>query len=220
MFTGIIEGPGCVEAIRPAGEGKRIAVSADFSLKGTRVGDSISVNGACLTAVSIAGNRFEADLSPETLERTTFGSVRTGERVNLERAMRLSDRLDGHLVSGHIDGIGRISAKTPSANAILITIAVPAELARYTIEKGSVAADGISLTINRRDAESFSISIIPLTARATTIGAKKVGDPVNIENDMVGKYIEHFLRERGVEEKRASGRSGIDMKFLAESGFL
>ena len=149
MFTGIIEGMGSITAIRSVGQARRLAITADYGLEGTRVGDSIAVSGACLTAVMISGKRFEADVSPETIDRTTFGAARAGERVNLERALRFSDRLDGHLVSGHIDGIGIIKAIGTKANATILTIGVDASLSRYMIEKGSVAVDGISLTINR-----------------------------------------------------------------------
>ena len=148
MFTGIVEGFGVIRAIQPAGEGRRMTVAPDFSLDQTRVGDSIAVNGACLTAVRIDRNSFDADVSPETVAKTTFKAAKVGDRVNLERALRLSDRIDGHLVSGHIDGIGTFIKRTPDANAVRITIAVSEALTRFMITKGSVAVDGVSLTIN------------------------------------------------------------------------
>jgi riboflavin synthase len=221
MFTGIIEGLGTITAIHPSGQGSRIAITSDFDLTGTRIGDSISVNGACLTAVILHGRRFSVDASPETLMRSVLGRIKLGERVNLERALRLSDRLDGHLVSGHVDGIGTLSKREPLANAIVITFSVAQSLARYMIEKGSVAVDGTSLTINRCDNTTFEVSIIPHTAGLTTIGLKKVGDAVNIEVDMIGKYVERFVTNRGSGDRRAGeSGGGIDMALLAKSGFI
>jgi riboflavin synthase len=221
MFTGIIEGLGTIKAIQPAEQGKRFTVEADFVLDQTKIGDSIAVSGACLTAVAVEGKRFAVDVSPETLTKTTFGKAGIGERVNLERALRLSDRLDGHLVSGHIDGTGIIKQKTSAGNAIVVTLGVPEPLARYMIIKGSVAVDGISLTINTCDRDSFEVSIIPHTAKATTIGFKNVGSVVNIETDMIGKYVERFMTEsRHPEGKKDTGESSIDKEFLAKTGFI
>lgn len=221
MFTGIIEGLGTISAIRPEGQGKRLTVETDFMLDQTKVGDSVAVNGACLTVVKIDGNRFETDLSPETLGISTFAKAKLGERVNLERAMRLSDRLDGHLVSGHIDGIGIIKKREKLGNAIRLTIEVPAALSRYMIQKGSVAVDGVSLTINACEAGRFSVQIIPHTAGVTTIGTKQNGDPVNIETDLIGKYVERFLRgESAPNGDKTHEPSGIDREFLVKSGFL
>jgi len=221
MFTGIIEGLGTISAIHPSGQGSRISIASDFDLTGTRIGDSIAVNGACLTAVTLQGNRFTVDVSPETLKRSVLGNIKLGERVNLERALRLSDRLDGHLVSGHIDGIGTLRERKTVANAIVITFGVGQPLSRYMIEKGSVAVDGTSLTINRCDSTTFEVSIIPHTAGLTTIGLKKVGDAVNIETDMIGKYVERFVLNREPSGRR-SGKSdgGVDMAMLAKSGFI
>ncbi len=221
MFTGIIEGLGNIAAIRSSGQGKRVTIEADFSLDQTKIGDSISVSGACLTAVKIEGQRFEVDVSPETLNTTTFDKAKVGDRVNLERAMRFSDRIDGHLVAGHIDGTGIVKQRETLGNAIIVTIEVAESLTRYMIAKGSVAVDGISLTINSCDAKSFSISIIPHTAILTTIGFKNRGDCVNIETDMIGKYVERFLT--GVShtgKDQASERSAIDQEFLIKTGFI
>jgi riboflavin synthase len=218
MFTGIIEGLGAVTAIRSAGSGKRLAVAADFDLSGTRVGDSISVSGACLTAVAIAGRHFEVDVSPETLARTTLGSIRVGERVNLERALRLSDRIDGHLVSGHTDGTGTIHAREAAGNAVIVTVSVAEALTRYMIFKGSVAVDGVSLTINRLDPDRFSVSIIPHTAALTTIGFKQTGERVNIEVDLIGKYVEKFLTNQ--PGRSATPLSGVSMELLAKKGYI
>ena len=221
MFTGIIEGPGVISAIRSAGQGKRLAIEADFDLDQTKIGDSLCVSGACLTAVKIDGRHFEVDVSPETLQMTTFGQARVGQRVNIERALRLSDRIDGHLVSGHIDGIGKIRHRETRGNAIIVTIDVAASLAKYMISKGSVAVDGISLTINTCEPDRFSVSIIPLTAKWTTIGFKKSGDSVNIETDMLGKYVERFLNPKpGPPKKEAEKPSAIDEAYLLKTGFI
>ncbi len=221
MFTGIIEGLGTISAIHPSGQGSRISIVSDFDLTGTRIGDSIAVNGACLTAVSLQASRFSVDVSPETLKRSVLGRIKLGERVNLERALRLSDRLDGHLVSGHIDGMGTLRERKTLANAIIITFGVGQSLSRYMIEKGSVAVDGTSLTINRCDSSTFEVSIIPHTAGLTTVGFKKVGDAVNIETDMIGKYVERFVLNREpVDRKPGPSDGGIDMAMLAKSGFI
>ena len=221
MFTGIIEGLGTIGAVRPAGQGKRLTIEADYALDQTKIGDSIAVNGACLTVVKINRSTFEVDLSPETLAISTFGKAKQGDRLNLERAMRLSDRIDGHLVLGHIDGIGIIEQQEKLGNAIGVTIAVPAAVSRYMIHKGSVAVDGISLTINTLAPESFTVSIIPHTGRLTTIGMKQKGQPVNIETDMIGKYVERFVQGESMPDSEKTTTSpGIDMEFLAKSGFL
>ena len=220
MFTGIIEGLGTIREIRSTGPGKRLSVDADFDLDQTKIGDSISVNGACLTVVMIKGLRFQVDMSPETLARTTFGRAKIGARVNLERALRLSDRLDGHLVSGHIDGIGTVKLKEKIGNAIIITIEVPETLSYYMIKKGSVAVDGISLTINNCGRNGFDVSIIPHTAELTTLSFINAGDLVNIETDMIGKYVERFVRRsHDVDNSKKTGKS-VDMQFLAKTGFI
>lgn len=221
MFTGIIEGLGRIAAIRSSGQGSRVAIEADFSLDQTKIGDSISVSGACLTAVTIQGRRFEVDVSPETLETTIFDQAKVGDPVNLERAMRFSDRIDGHLVSGHIDGTGTVKQRQMVGNAIIVTVEAGASLTRYMIAKGSVAVDGISLTINHCDAGTFSVSIIPHTAQLTTVGLKNRGDRVNIETDMIGKYVERFLA--GVSQSggdRIVKRSTVDQAYLVKTGFI
>ena len=221
MFTGIIEGLGSITGIRSSGQGKRLTVEADFSLDQTKIGDSISVSGACLTAVKIDGKRFEVDVSPETLQTTIFGEAKIGERLNIERAMRLSDRIDGHLVSGHIDGTGIIKQRESLSNAVIITIEIDPSLTRYMVTKGSVAMDGVSLTINTCETDHFSVSIIPHTAKLTTIGFKNKGDRVNIETDMIGKYVERFM---GAIPGRGKGNSSkqavIDHAYLVKTGFI
>ncbi len=218
MFTGIIEAIGTIDAVRTSGDGMRLAVRSDIDLNGTHIGDSIAVNGACLTVVSLQGARFEADVSPETAARTTFGRCRIGQRVNLERALRLSERLDGHIVSGHVDGLGVMNHRETRDNAVIVTFGVPEPLLRYMIEKGSVAIDGVSLTINALLPGQIQVSLIPHTARMTTIGFKREGDPVNIECDMIGKYVERFLT--GKPKQAHVEPSRIDRAFLEKTGFL
>jgi riboflavin synthase len=221
MFTGIIEGLGNIAGIRSSGQGNRVTIEADFALDQTKIGDSISVSGACLTAVKIENRRFEVDVSPETLKTTIFEQAKVGDRVNLERAMRFSDRIDGHLVSGHIDGTGIVKQRETLGNAIILTIEVGEPLTRYMIAKGSVAVDGVSLTINGCDAGSFSISVIPHTAQLTTIGFKKRGDRVNIETDMIGKYVERFLSGGSQAGKDlVAKQSTIDQAYLIKTGFI
>ncbi len=219
MFTGIIEGLGTLKTISPNGQGKKLIIEADFSLKEVKIGDSIAVNGACLTAVNISQNIFEVDVAPETVSKTSLSMATIGHRLNLERALCFSDRIDGHLVSGHIDGTGVIKSKTVLSNAVVVTINISNDLSYYMIEKGSVAVDGISLTINSCGGDFFEVSIIPHTAKLTTIGFKTVGDIVNIETDMIGKYVKQFLtKNRDKEENKK--KSNIDLNFLIKSGFL
>jgi len=205
-----------VASVRSSGRGKRLGITSGFPLAGTKIGDSIAVNGACLTAVILDGSRFEVDLSPETVHTTTLGKVKTGQSVNIERALRLSDRLDGHLVSGHVDCVGTIRSLKNLGNVILITISVPVALTRYMIQKGSVAVDGVSLTINDRRSDAFDVSIIPHTAKLTTVGLKRPGDAVNIETDLVGKYIERFVTQPA--STAGHDKPGIE-ELLARSGF-
>ena len=213
MFSGIVACTGRISHIAANQEGLRLTVRAHaLDPSDVALGDSIAVSGACLTAVTLDGKNFTTDVSPETVSRTTFAKAVVGERVNLERALRLSDRLDGHLVSGHIDGMGVIRNRKTLDNAIIVTIGVPESLSRYMIPKGSVAIDGISLTINRLDKDSFDVSIIPHTAKLTTISFKKVGDSVNIETDMIGKYVERFVS--------GNKQSGVTMELLVKNGFL
>ena len=220
MFTGIIEGLGTISKITPAGQGKQFVVNADFVLDQTKIGDSIAVSGACLTVVMIEKDRFHVDVSPETLAKTTLGKAKVGHRVNLERALRLSDRIGGHLVAGHVDGLGSIRQKRRMGNSVVITIDVPESITRYMIKKGSVAVDGISLTINDFSRDRFEVSIIPHTAKMTTIDMSKIGDLVNIETDMIGKYVERFVLEKKSSNKEEKTADSVNIQFLAETGFL
>ena len=219
MFTGIIEGLGSIVGIRPSGLGRRLTVDTDFDLGDTKIGDSLSVSGACLTVVIVEARRFQADVSPETLDRTTFKKIKVGDRVNIERALMLNGRLDGHLVSGHVDCIGTVRGRKPVGNATIITIEVPPFLSPYIIEKGSIAVDGISLTVNHCTRTHFDVSIIPHTGILTTIVHKQVGEQVNIETDMIGKYVERVLSHYQNNTKETN-ESSIGMDLLAKTGFL
>ncbi|HPZ43438.1 MAG TPA: riboflavin synthase [Bacillota bacterium] len=216
MFTGIVEELGLVRAVRSGAESARLIIEAKKVLEDIKLGDSIAVNGVCLTAVSIGAGVWAADVMVETLKKSNLGALKAGDRVNLERALRLSDRLGGHLVSGHIDGVGMITKLEKRDIATLMTIRAPAEVMRYIIRKGSVAIDGVSLTVVDFNPETFQVSLIPHTAHLTTLGFKGEGDTVNLEGDLIGKYVEKLLSLRG-EGRR---ESKIDMGFLAEHGFL
>jgi riboflavin synthase len=218
MFTGIIEQTGVIKTLRRPGGGMRLSILASHELEGARPGDSVAVNGACLTVVELAGALFSVDVSPETVHRTTLKEAKPGDRVNLERAMRLGGRLDGHLVTGHVDGVGILSSRTPKDNAILLGFKVPPALARYMVEKGSVAVDGVSLTINSAGPEDFSVAVIPHTAALTTVSAKKPGEMCNIECDIIAKYVERFVTNTRAPSE--NGKGGVTMDFLARNGFL
>lgn len=211
MFTGIIEETGVVERLDNSPSGCRLYIGASVVLDGTKIGDSIAVNGVCLTVTDMTENSFAADVMPETLRRSSLGSLHSGSRVNLERAMAADGRFGGHIVAGHIDGTGRISGKKPEGNAVVVTIAADRDILRYIVEKGSIAIDGISLTVTKVSSTDFSVSLIPNTAKETTLLSKRAGDIVNLENDIVGKYVERLLDT----EKS----SGITRSFLLENGF-
>lgn len=217
MFTGLIETLGRIQAVEHQGGGLRLRIVPDAPLDDLAVGESIAVEGVCLTVTACGAPGFTADVSAETLARSTLGALRPGHRVNLERAMRLSERLGGHLVSGHVDGTGTIQKMEPRGEYWFIRIGIAPRLSRYTIEKGSVAVDGISLTINRCGEGFFEVNIIPETARATTLLKKRAGAKVNIETDLIGKYVEKLLQASS--EKPPQGRSGLDMNTLRKHGF-
>ena len=212
MFTGIIEEIGTVQAVMRGARSSQITVKAAKVLEDMHVGDSISTNGVCLTVTSFDRSSFTMDAMPETLARTNLGSLMPGSRVNLERALQLGGRLGGHLVSGHIDGTGRIANRRKDENAEWFTIAAGSEILKYIAEKGSVAVDGISLTVTGVDAGTFSVSIIPHTQDETTLTGKKAGETVNIECDMIAKYLERLMTQGGKE-------GGITLDFLADKGF-
>ena len=213
MFTGIIEEIGIVKQLVPGKVSYRLTVSANKVLEGTQVGDSIATNGICLTVTAIHGNNFDADVMAETVRRTNFSSLHAGSRVNLERALTPMSRLGGHIVSGHIDGTGTISDMTREDNAVWVT-----DLLKYMIEKGSIAIDGVSLTIAYVDDGCFKVSVIPHTGEETILLKKKPGDTVNLECDLIGKYVEKLLFGKAEETQKSSG--GITEAFLAENGFM
>ncbi len=217
MFTGIIQGLGTLFEKRPAGGGMIFGIQADFHLEDPEEGESIAVNGACLTARNIQGNRFYVDVSPESINRTGLGALQAGSRVNLERALRLSDRLGGHMVSGHVDALGRVEQRQSKGDFTLFTFSLDPSLTKYVIEKGSITINGVSLTVNSCQRGQFAVSIIPHTLASTTLGQLKEGDRVNIEVDMSGTYVEKLLLEKS-EGGKAGG--SINPGFLAEHGFL
>lgn len=210
MFTGIIESLGSVKKFTRHGEDALLDIDASMILEDIKVGDSIAINGACLTVTRKSDREFTADVSAETRARTNLGLLKPGDRVNLEKALRLNSFLGGHLVLGHVDGLGKILEKVTISNSVLLGVEIDADLSRYIVEKGSVAVDGVSLTVNRCEKNRFYVNMIPHTARMTTLGFKKVSARVNIETDIIGKYVEKLLNPA----------KGIDMKFLAEHGFL
>ncbi len=215
MFTGLIEDVGKVLRLDRAGSGARLVVSCRLSLEEIRIGDSVAVNGACLTVVEKGSGSISFDVSPETVTRTTLGNIRPGASVNLERALSLGDRLGGHLVSGHVDCIAVISGSREESGNRIIFFRIPGQYSRYLIEKGSVAIDGISLTVNRVDGDVFSVNIIPHTAQQTTLHLRRQGDEVNIETDLIGKYVERLL---GPAREKAG--NDISLELLAKNGFL
>jgi riboflavin synthase len=215
MFTGLIEDVGKVQKLERRGSSARLAIATALPAAEFLIGDSVAVNGACLTVTSLAGTILSFDVSPETLDRSGLGRLTSGDLVNLERAMRLSDRLGGHIVTGHVDCVATVSERREESGNILFSFRVPSENLRYIIEKGSVAIDGISLTVNSVTSDGFSVNIIPHTAQMTTLRFKKPGDRVNIETDIIGKYVERLLTGSG--SVRDSG--GLSMQKLMENGF-
>lgn len=217
MFTGIVEGLGTITNIKSQGKGLVFAIQPDFILDDPKPGESIAVNGVCLTATTISKNHFTADVSPETLSRTTLGNMKIGSKVNLERAVRPMDRLGGHIVSGHIDCVGQIKEIKKEGDFTVFNFSIPETLDKYIIEKGSIAIDGISLTVNACWKGGFSVAIIPHTAQITTMGLRKSGDKVNIEVDIIGKYIEKLLHAGNTTQ---NSKDQIDADFLAKHGFI
>jgi riboflavin synthase len=218
MFTGLIEGTGKLKTIEPRGKDMRLSIQASFDLEGFQTGESVAVDGVCLTVVSWQARAFTLDVSQETLSRTTLGQRSVGDEVNLERALRLGDRLGGHLVNGHVDGKARVMARKQRGDSLVFVFEVVAELGRYIIEKGSVAVNGVSLTVNRCDEQSFDVNIVPHTARVTTIGSLRVGDEVNLEVDIIGKYVERFVQT--FQESDSPSTGGVDRGFLAKHGII
>lgn len=216
MFTGIVEEVGKIKSIKMGAKSAIITIQADKIMEDIHLGDSIAANGVCLTVTAFDKNSYSVDVMHETLRRTNLGSLKSGSRVNLERAMAADGRFGGHIVAGHIDDTGTIISMEKDDNAIWITIQTIPQVLKYIVEKGSIAIDGISLTVARVDAKEFAVSVIPHTGSNTTLLEKKPGDTVNLETDMVGKYVEKLLR---YDEEEKAVPSGITMDFLKNHGF-
>ena len=214
MFTGIVENKGKVLKVDHRGEMKRLTLDVPFDLTEVQLGDSINVNGVCLTIVEKKGRAISVDLSPESLQKTMLARLKESDQVNLERALRFSDRLGGHIVTGHIDGVGTITERRIEGNALHLVVRIPQSATPYVVQKGSVAIDGISLTVNEVQENRIRLTLIPYTLEKTTLMEKKVGEEVNVEADILGKYVEKVL-ERGRETSK-----GIDLSFLKQHGFL
>ena len=213
MFTGIVEEIGKLTSIKRAANSARLTVNAPLVSQGTQLGDSISVNGVCLTVVNIEGTSLSFDAIPETITRSSLKAVGVGDVVNLERAMSAGGRFGGHLVQGHVDGTGVLQSVTDQENARILRIGASPDLMRYTIPKGSITLDGISLTVVDVGPDWFTVWIIPHTWSNTSLGRKRIGDPINIENDVIARYLEKLLDARGI------GSSGVTMEKLIETGF-
>jgi riboflavin synthase len=218
MFTGIVEEIGTILSVKKGVKSSALTISGDLIFEDMHIGDSIAVNGVCLTVTNKTKESFTADVMAETLRRSSLGSLKAGSKVNLERAMAANGRFGGHIVSGHIDGTGEIESFVREDNAVWVTVKTPVKLLKYIIEKGSIAIDGVSLTVAYVDKRCFKVSLIPHTAANTILLSKKAGDIVNLENDIVGKYIEKLMHfDEQVEEDTKT--TGISMDFLAKNGF-
>ncbi|MEG1345703.1 MAG: riboflavin synthase [Acidaminococcaceae bacterium] len=217
MFTGLIAEMGKVKALHKVKNSYQLTIGTNKIATRLKIGDSIAVNGACLTVIALQGADFTADVMPETAKMTTVGLLQAGELVNLEGTLRLQDGLDGHLVSGHVEGVGKIKQKVADGNAVLVTISCAAALLKYILSKGSIAIDGISLTVTQVTDKGFTVSLIPHTAAQTTLGSKGVGQKVNLETDTIGKYVEQMLK---FQDKTATKRQELSKNTLFENGFL
>jgi riboflavin synthase len=214
MFTGIIEDKGKVIRVGYWGQEKRLTLELPIYLTEVQLGDSININGVCLTVVEKRGQTIETDLSPETLQRTALGQLKEGDQINFERPLKLTDRLGGHLVTGHIDGIGMITEKRKEGDALHLKIRIPKFVSKYVVQKGSIAIDGISLTVNECEDDEIKMTLIPYTLKKTTLMDKRVGDRVNVETDIIGKYVEKIM-DRGDEKVK-----DMALSFLKEHGFI
>lgn len=221
MFTGIVEELGTVVSISKGVKSSQLTLQGKLIFEDMHIGDSIAVNGVCLTVTEKTANTFTVDVMAETLRRSSLGSLSKGSKVNMERAMAANGRFGGHIVSGHIDGTGTIESFVREDNAVWVTIATPAKILKYIIEKGSITIDGISLTVAYVDSRCFKVSLIPHTAANTTLLMKKAGDTVNLENDIVGKYIDKLMHfDNGDEDSKDESSQGISVEFLSQNGFM
>ncbi len=220
MFTGIDEQTGSLLSIERGAESAILTIRANLVLEGAKVGDSIAVNGVCLTVTRLGQDRFSADVMAETLRRSGLGQLGIGDPVNLERAMAANGRFGGHIMSGHIDGTGRIASIRKEDNAVWYRIEASQKILKYIVEKGSITIDGISLTVAGLDDTGFSVSVIPHTRDVTTLSGRRIGDSVNLENDLIGKYVDRLLHFREAEEdKKEESSGGLTLDFLKEHGF-
>ncbi|HAD04545.1 MAG: riboflavin synthase subunit alpha [Desulfuromonadales bacterium GWD2_61_12] len=220
MFTGLIEDVGQVRDFSRRHDGARLLVATALPIADMQLGESIAVNGVCLTVTSLGDEAFSADISPETLSCSTLSGLRSGNRVNLERALRLGDRLGGHLVCGHVDGIARLVDKRRDGNAMRMTFRLPPEYLQYLVVKGSVAIDGVSLTVNLITGEDFSVAVIPHSLVQTTLDDCKIGGSVNVETDMIAKYVQRLFPGHIVRSASAPAHNELDLDMLAKHGFL
>lgn len=218
MFTGLVAELGTVEKLARQGESYHLTVAAKKVMNNLKIGDSVAVNGACLTVVHMDDNAFTADVMPETVRLTNIGSLHAGDRVNLERTLRLCDGLDGHIVSGHVEGLGTIVSQRQEGIAVVVSFTAESWLLKYILPKGSIAIDGISLTVTEVTETGFSVSLIPHTAKETTLGFKTVGDKVNLETDIIGKYVERMLGFNAPKEQKHG--ETLDMNMLMKNGFI
>ncbi len=220
VFTGLVQDVGRLQRFDRTGAGARLTIETALETGDFELGESIAVSGACLTVVSISGGSFAADASPETLSRTRLGRLKIGSEVNLERALRLGDRLGGHIVQGHVDGVGKITELRDQGEFSILGISSPSELAPHLVPKGSVAIDGISLTINEVRDAAITLTVIPHTLKATALRNAGPGDEANLETDILGKYVERLLLHGRLGRTGEKGEGGIDEEFLARKGFL
>jgi riboflavin synthase len=218
VFAGIVEEMGAVKSLEKTLAGTRLTILAKIVMDDLPIGASISVNGTCLTVVKRDDKEFTVDVSPETMAVTNLGKLSAGSPVNLERAMKLNERIGGHLVAGHVDGVGTVRGRKQDSNAIVLTFEAPLDVLRYCISKGSITVDGVSLTINEVTGRSFSVMVIPHTAKMTTLGLKQQGDTVNLESDLIGKYVERLLQERG--QLPPKPEIVIDQDYLQKRGLI
>jgi len=220
MFTGLVEEMGTLRGITRNGEAMVLHITVSMIMSDLKIGDSVSVNGVCLTASSLDANSFAADVMPETFRKSNLKDLQMGSKVNLERAMIANGRFGGHIVQGHVDGIGRIQCVTRNQNAVVYEITPASQnIFKYIIPKGSITLDGISLTVVQVKENTFEVSIIPHTLAQTVLNHKRAGDTVNIECDVLGKYVEHLLNYGSIKQQDSGEPAGIDMEYLAQNGF-